>query len=823
MSSGHEVKCVMSAEINESKNIDRLCNTDFSENFTDIKPEPKSKIKIAIIDMQPIEPPVGGGRLRLFGLYHGLNKKIEAKYVGAYDWPGEKFRNQMLTPSLEEIVVPLSDAHYAAVQQLSERVGGKTVIDLTFPRFCHLSPDYISKAIEVMSDADIVVFSHPWSFPALEKYLKPTQLVVYDAQNVEGFLRAQLLNRTALVEFEILEGVVKSEYDVGQRADLIITCSHDDSELFAKIYEWSMDKICVVPNGVMVSKIMLPSIHEKLQAKQLLNLSNKKICAIFMGSYYKPNVEAANFIIDELASSLPEIDFVIAGGVAGAFQRKLPSNVIVTSAFIVESEKILWLHAADIAINPMFTGSGTNIKMFDFMAAGLPIVTTVTGARGIIKLETASILLADRQDFVSKIRYLISSETFPNLGLLNRIRVESDFAWEKITQILGNTLLGRFHRKFNIAAPKSESGFRLAFFSTIGMKCGIGEYTLRLIENLPPEVSKLIITCDSPSTILDIPIGYEVVLGWHYDNIKYTDSTIYPDLVNHLREWRANAILLQYHPGFFRTRVLLQFLRAVLKANIKIIVIIHNINRCNIDVFKTLSRQGVKFLSHSRREIAYAAGSGLNIDLIPMGIVSESNLPSKTLMGRDFKINPPVIATTGFLRRHKGVVNLIHAISLMQIAYPGTRLLIQCALYSSADSEETFLDCKNAIHEHGLDKLVDINIEFLPINVVHDNLRKADIGVLAYLASDEGGSASASTCFSAGLPVVVSDAQIFKELNDVTYQLEDTSPTSIATSLIKIFSSCSLYDQLSKKSHDYTNRVSYKNISREIIQLFQES
>ena len=36
-----------------------------------------------------------------------------------------------------------------------------------------------------------------------------------------------------------------------------------------------------------------------------------------------------------------------------------------------------------MAINPMFGGSGTNIKMFDFMAAGLPTISTEIGARGI--------------------------------------------------------------------------------------------------------------------------------------------------------------------------------------------------------------------------------------------------------------------------------------------------------------------------------------------------------------------------------------------------------------------------------------------------------
>jgi Glycosyl transferases group 1 len=38
--------------------------------------------------------------------------------------------------------------------------------------------------------------------------------------------------------------------------------------------------------------------------------------------------------------------------------------------------------AADFAINPMFSGAGTNVKMADFIAARLPILSTEFGARG---------------------------------------------------------------------------------------------------------------------------------------------------------------------------------------------------------------------------------------------------------------------------------------------------------------------------------------------------------------------------------------------------------------------------------------------------------
>ena len=44
---------------------------------------------VTVLDMQPIDPPVGGGRLRLLGLYHALGADLRATYVGTYDWPGQ--------------------------------------------------------------------------------------------------------------------------------------------------------------------------------------------------------------------------------------------------------------------------------------------------------------------------------------------------------------------------------------------------------------------------------------------------------------------------------------------------------------------------------------------------------------------------------------------------------------------------------------------------------------------------------------------------------------------------------------------------------------
>jgi hypothetical protein len=40
-------------------------------------------------------------------------------------------------------------------------------------------------------------------------------------------------------------------------------------------------------------------------------------------------------------------------------------------------------NASDFAINPISTGSGTNVKMMEYLAAKLPILTTSFGKRGL--------------------------------------------------------------------------------------------------------------------------------------------------------------------------------------------------------------------------------------------------------------------------------------------------------------------------------------------------------------------------------------------------------------------------------------------------------
>jgi glycosyltransferase involved in cell wall biosynthesis/GT2 family glycosyltransferase len=394
---------------------------------------------VTVLDMQPIEPAVGGGRLRLLGLFHALGDDFETRYVGTYDWPGPEYRRQMLSTTLEELVVPLSNEHFAAAETRSRDAGGRIVIDTTFPELAHLSPEYVAAAREAAAAADVVVFSHPWIHPLVRDAIDPArQLVVYDAHNVEGILRTELLDDGA-AGTAIVRDVIRVEHELCVRADLILACSHEDRSAFNRLYGIPFARMRVFPNGTFTNKIEPATAAKKVAARKYLDLGPGPV-AFFIGSNYAPNVEAARFVIEVLAPALPHVEFVLAGGVGDSLAGKpTPVNVRVPG-LVYEDARLAWLHASDIAINPMFSGSGTNIKMLDYMAAGLPIVTTSMGARGIETCEEA-FEVAEASRFGAAVDALLSDAVRArSLSKSARAQAQMFYSWERISSELGTLL-----------------------------------------------------------------------------------------------------------------------------------------------------------------------------------------------------------------------------------------------------------------------------------------------------------------------------------------------------------------------------------------------
>ena len=251
---------------------------------------------------------------------------------------------------------------------------------------------------------------------------------------------------------------------------------------------------------------------------------------------------------------------------------------------ISDEEKLQLLQAADVALNPMFSGSGTNIKMFDFMAAGLPVISTMTGARGICDTTTRGIVVCEPNSLTGELARLLDNTSLRHQrGAENRAWVERDFAWEVLSPTLGDIVrhalemrrvtTPALHEQDAVSAAKMRdtegqihvSGVvapRIAILSTLGIRCGIAEYTTYMTEALLATGAGVTILAN----LLDGHEGAAVPMPaaltaatvervWRYDNAKWTQSRVSPAEVVRLLRTRANRTSQYSVPSWVLPRV----------------------------------------------------------------------------------------------------------------------------------------------------------------------------------------------------------------------------------------------------------------------------
>jgi glycosyltransferase involved in cell wall biosynthesis len=155
-----------------------------------------------------------------------------------------------------------------------------------------------------------------------------------------------------------------------------------------------------------------------------------------MGSGHPPNIEAVQQVF-AVARELPEVVFVVLGNAAYAFVRgSAPPNVWLLGECSDIARQLVF-EAADVALNPMRSGSGTNLKMLDYFAAGLPVVTTRVGARGLPVADGEQVLIRDLAAFPEAIATLVYQPSTTDALTTNaRALVDGYFNWERIGSAL---------------------------------------------------------------------------------------------------------------------------------------------------------------------------------------------------------------------------------------------------------------------------------------------------------------------------------------------------------------------------------------------------
>jgi glycosyltransferase involved in cell wall biosynthesis len=778
-------------------------------------------LKVVVVDMQPITPAVGGGRLRLLGLYHALGPDIECTYVGSYDWPGEAYRDQQITPGLREIVVPLSAAHHKASSLLSRQLDSRTVIDTAFAEQAILSPEFLQVAREHIAEASVVIFSHPWCFPPLKDSLRPDQLIVHESHNVETLLRSELLGDLVSAK-GLLEQVALTEQAVLLRSDLVLACSEEDVALFERIFDTDPVKLRIVPNGTFVERLPEPADVPRAALRERLGLPLDRPIAIFLGSHYGPNAEAARFIARQLAPACQDVLFVVVGGVGEILNDEPTAGNLMVTGGVDDLHRDELLLAADLALNPMSAGSGTNIKMFDYMAAGLPVLTTEIGARGIgTRVSTPAGVFVEPLDVFPTRCCELMATVIADLELREAVRetVRRCYSWERISKELG-VLLTNALRRHRTSAKRA---LRVALMGTWNVTCGIGEHSASLADAFAEAGVDTVALGNSMTG--HQPLGFErdlhnaVSRVWQWDNRHWRDSGVdWGKLQSVLNLARPDLLIIQHHTGFIPLLDVEAIVKNALFMGIRVIVEMHDARNVPMEHREHLCAAGALLVVHHAEEKSGISTSYADhVHVLPLPVQHVTSRQDHAVIVSREEGERRVIGGFGFLRPYKGLLIAVKTLAILRRTHPGLRYRGWHALYNGDESERYLRECMEEAERLGVRDAIEIDTRFLPIKELLVHLQAVDAVLMPYEPSEEGASAAVNLALAAGRPIVASPSAIFRSVAHVIRVASQHNPGAYAKALDSILSDPSDACELIRRAIVWAEENSYTTTARTLL------
>jgi glycosyltransferase involved in cell wall biosynthesis len=173
---------------------------------------------------------------------------------------------------------------------------------------------------------------------------------------------------------------------------------------------------------------------------------------LYTGSVaYAPNAEAVEFmrcaVLPLIASQLPQARLLVTGAPPERDDRRTMGGRIRFTGVLPDiSEALL---AARLFVCPLFSGTGTRIKLIEAMAHGLPIVTTSKGAEGLAVRDGVHLVVADSaREFALATGMLLDNPRLClKLGANARQLVAERYTWAvqgaRLRELVGSRLAMR--------------------------------------------------------------------------------------------------------------------------------------------------------------------------------------------------------------------------------------------------------------------------------------------------------------------------------------------------------------------------------------------
>ena len=357
-------------------------------------------VRLLCVAPDTVVPPVSGSAARTYGLAAAVRPHLGSVELRCFSSAPAPVAT---TGGLEVVHIPrpstrVARARYLTTALLGPLLGYRFPTSLAGDRLVQLASPLLYEGARRAGLGRFVLDAHN----------------VY--QDMTGFPQASLRDR---VFYRLTRRrQARMEAACWAAAAHVIFCSTVDRDRAERLAPGIAARSTIVPNCVDTREFAPRPAAAFARGGQV----------IFVGTTrYPPNFFAVQEICHDLAPALPHLEFLIVGE-APYRPARVPRNVRFLGRVETTAAP---LAAARVALAPVRHGSGTRLKLLEYFAAGLPVVSTAKAAEGLEVEDGAHLRLAESPAaLVAAIRDLhADARASAALGASARALAESRYDW----------------------------------------------------------------------------------------------------------------------------------------------------------------------------------------------------------------------------------------------------------------------------------------------------------------------------------------------------------------------------------------------------------
>lgn len=380
-------------------------------------------MKILFLANRVPYPPYRGDKLKIFNLARRLKDKHELHLLTFAQTPEDLTYKQELEKIFKEVHFVYLPKWKSAINCLSGAWDSKPLQVLYFQ-----SGELQTQLDKMLAQHkyDAVHVQHLRMSPYLaQRKDVPRILDLPDAFSLY-WERRKLVKRGLLTTiFENIEQQRVLKYErVLEEYNMALTCSAEDLAYLEKTHQTG--NLRLLPNGVDLETFSFHQ-HDYSHNSTILFTGNMD---------YAPNVDAVIYftqtILPLIRAKIPGVRFIIAGQRPVKKVAELANDHIVVTGFVKDLADMY--NSASVVVAPLRFGAGTQNKVLEAMAMGVPVVCSHIGFGGLgIKSGEGAIMQTDPAAFAQSVIDILSSQEMRNRVGQEGVRViKTNFDWDII-------------------------------------------------------------------------------------------------------------------------------------------------------------------------------------------------------------------------------------------------------------------------------------------------------------------------------------------------------------------------------------------------------